>query len=244
MKYDKLPRIKIGDIYENNANQKYEVVSSRRVDVGNGRKNTKYKVRFVETGYEREVEQVEIKRGKIKDKMEKSVYGVGYMGNVKMVDHKNIYGIWSAMLERCYNKENKSYHAYGEKGVHVCERWHCFENFLNDIKNISGYDEELFNDGKLHLDKDKNQINSDAKVYSLETCEFLSFEENMKYTNHDNQKILCYGLSPSGEIFEIFGLTEFANSNSLQKTHISACIKGKSKSHKGWKFSVVKEELI
>lgn len=34
-----------------------------------------------------------------------------------------LYRTWCAMKERCYNKHNKSYKNYGEKGICVCEEW-------------------------------------------------------------------------------------------------------------------------
>lgn len=44
------------------------------------------------------------------------------------------YRIWRAMLERCENKNNKSYKDYGDRGVTVCERWReSFASFLEDI---------------------------------------------------------------------------------------------------------------
>ncbi|AZV43552.1 hypothetical protein BAOM_2943 [Peribacillus asahii] len=78
---------------------------------------------FQKTGYERVVEKVEIKRGKIKDRLEKSVFGIGILGDIKMVNFKREYTVWSGMLERCYDEKFHSYHRYGGRGVTVCERW-------------------------------------------------------------------------------------------------------------------------
>jgi hypothetical protein len=44
------------------------------------------------------------------------------------------YNTWSAMRQRCYNKNNPFYHCYGGRGITVCERWlNSFENFLSDL---------------------------------------------------------------------------------------------------------------
>lgn len=44
------------------------------------------------------------------------------------------YRSWTAMLNRCNNKNNESiYSFYGGRGITVCERWHSFENFLADM---------------------------------------------------------------------------------------------------------------
>lgn len=41
------------------------------------------------------------------------------------------YMIWAAMMARCYNCNNKNYEDYIH--IHVCDRWHDFENFLTDM---------------------------------------------------------------------------------------------------------------
>ncbi len=43
------------------------------------------------------------------------------------------YYAWSSMLSRCHNPKNNHYHLYGGRGIIVCERWHIFANFLEDM---------------------------------------------------------------------------------------------------------------
>lgn len=43
------------------------------------------------------------------------------------------YKSWCGMKERCYNKNNKKYKDYGCRGIIVCNRWHNFENFFEDM---------------------------------------------------------------------------------------------------------------
>lgn len=40
---------------------------------------------------------------------------------------------WYDMIYRCYNQKAKSYHNYGGRGIIVCKRWYCFENFYKDM---------------------------------------------------------------------------------------------------------------
>ena len=40
---------------------------------------------------------------------------------------------WTAMMARCYKPYSNRFYAYGAKGVSVCERWHNFSNFLEDL---------------------------------------------------------------------------------------------------------------
>jgi hypothetical protein len=230
----------IGQVFENNAGQKYIVL---KISGKNKSGNYKYKIRFLETGYEREVEKIEIKRGKIKDKLARSVFRVGYLGNVKMVEHKREYNVWSGMLERCYCPKSYAYNSYGGKGVKVCDRWLSFENFLNDIKLIDGYDEELFNKGLLYLDKDIKQQNKDIsqKIYSLETCRFVTFEENNNHRNYESRKKKFIAIAPDGTQYSVTGIKEFARKHNLAHQSIIRCLNGEQKSHKGWRFYMDKE---
>jgi len=44
------------------------------------------------------------------------------------------YRAWSDAKSRCYDKNNKVYHAYGGSGVRMCARWrNSFANFLADM---------------------------------------------------------------------------------------------------------------
>ena len=155
--------------FENNADQKYKVISIHDIK---SNKVKSYRIRFIETGYERIIEKVEIRRGKIKDKYEKSVLGMAWMGDVKMVNHKREYNIWYKMLERCYGKGSRAYSSYGGKGVTVDPKWFSFEAFVKDVPIVDGYDEGLFREGLLFLDKDMKQQGIRAKIYSKETCCF------------------------------------------------------------------------
>ncbi len=44
-----------------------------------------------------------------------------------------IYKVWDGMMSRCYNKKSISYKRYGGRGITVCERWHEFKFFLEDM---------------------------------------------------------------------------------------------------------------
>ena len=149
----------------------------------------------------------------------------------KDVLYKKTYKLWHNMMSRCYNKKHFAYKNYGAKGVKVCDNWLTYSGFINDIDLIEGWSEELFINGALSLDKDKN---GNSKIYSLRNCSFISKEENNKYK--PNQQRTMIAISPLGEIYEFTNQSEFARNHGLTQTSIADCLRGKCKTHKKWKF--------
>ena len=92
-------------------------------------------------------------------------------------NHK-VYQTWFHMIQRCYSekslKRNPTY-----KNCTVCNRWLRLSNFVEDFKLIDGYDEELFLNIKLELDKDIKS-NGKNKEYSLNNCMLVSHKKNTK----------------------------------------------------------------
>jgi len=44
-----------------------------------------------------------------------------------------IHNAWMSMINRCEDPKTRAYKDYGARGITVCERWHTFENFLEDM---------------------------------------------------------------------------------------------------------------
>lgn len=40
---------------------------------------------------------------------------------------------WRSMHQRCYDPNLQNYPNYGGRGITVCERWHSYANFLEDM---------------------------------------------------------------------------------------------------------------
>lgn len=53
-----------------------------------------------------------------------------------------LYRIWKSMHTRCKNKNSKSYHDYGERGISICQEWNDYLKFKEwSISN--GYRDDL-----------------------------------------------------------------------------------------------------
>lgn len=171
--------IKVGMVIKSNNCGYYEVLKKEK---------NKALIKFLNTGYERYAFLIAMTKGNVKDLLAPTLCNIGIIGigNYKTTIKNKAtkeYLIWKCMIERCYHKNDKSYYNYGEKGVIVDKRWHNFQNFCEDIQHLENYDKWKFNHG-WELDKDLKQKGVINKIYSKDTCIFLTSEE---------QNILAHG---------------------------------------------------
>ena len=177
--------LKAGDIYTNNQGYKFVLerkLSNQEVLDRGFKLESKYgysrywEIRFIVTGYRTIINSSSIFKGSIKDRFQGAVYDVGIIGNVDTSKYYREYFLWQHMLLRVYdNKYIAKSPSYGK--VKVSARWCMFENFLNDLPTLEGY--EHWKAGKdYQLDKDKYS-HEDNKRYSKETCCFISESENL-----------------------------------------------------------------
>lgn len=210
------------------------------IDVGN--KYGYYKVKFLKSGTIDEFRKDAIIKGEIRDKYVCSYLDIGIIGNIKTRGkNKKYYTIWRNMLNRCYNKNLPSANSYFGR-VFVCEKWLTFEKFMEDICLVDGWDKDLFDNGKIVLDKDKKQRFKNEKIYSLETCAWISSEENNKY--QDFQQNQFKAINKLGEIFYDYNITDFAKQHNLSRRQISAVLHGRYKTTQGWKFEFLDNDIV
>lgn len=90
--------------------------------------------------------------------------------------HK-LYRVYWAIRERCYNKNNKAYQYYGERGIKLCDDWLQYENFFSWALE-HGYKDGLQID---RIDTNKN--------YSPLNCRFVNSSTN-NYNKRNNILVL------------------------------------------------------
>ena len=186
---------------------------------------TRVKVKFLDTGYERYASTMHIRDGRVKDRTRPSVYGVGFLGangNYGSKSHPDAYSRWVDMLKRCYSKgATKKFPTYSE--CTVCNDWHNFQNFAE------WYYLNIPKDGKQY-DIDKDIKSSSAKIYSPESCLFVSHNENMIASHAKHYK----ANSPSGVTIEFYNMRQFCRDNELDSGSMSKLLSGKIDNYKGW----------
>lgn len=81
----------------------------------------------------------------VEHKLVSGVRNICYPGHVKTLysnyQHGHVmgrrpsrtYSSWNAMMARCYAPNHPFRYRYGDRGITVCERWHTFANFLEDM---------------------------------------------------------------------------------------------------------------
>ena len=150
-------------------------------------------IKFMETGT---IDTVDIKRilhDSLYDPYKKTLYGVACRGryhNNPLHSEKRV-DVWRKMIQRCYDPNCPSYKEYGAIGVRVCERWLCYEYYLEDLPFVKGFDNYINNYGSetYHLDKDLLQQNipKSQRIYSKDTCCFITTRENTQLMSKDNK---------------------------------------------------------
>lgn len=106
---------------------------------------------------------------------------------------------WHGMMGRCTKPTHHAYGRYGGAGVTVCERWHTFENFLEDMG---------LRPAGLSLDRINN-----AAGYYLTNCRWATAREqasnrrNNVFIEHEGERLtISQWARRAGLPVECFGL--------------------------------------
>ena len=167
-----MSKFEVGKIYSSNRYGDYCVIEKYTYG--------KYKIQFVQTGFVKTVTHATLLEGTVRDPYYPIYYGVAFTGDISTKNCQREFRIWRAMIGRCYDINNSNYCTYGSNGITVCDRWLCFENFLEDISTLDGYDKELFDKGKIELDKDIKYKGFGSKQYGPDSCMFVPAVDNFQ----------------------------------------------------------------
>lgn len=155
-------------------------------------------VRF-DSGYVTKTQRSSILKGTVRDKLFRSVCGVGChgVGKYDRVSHKIVYQTWVDMLKRTY-VEKKSHPSY--IGVTVCDEWHNFQNFAEWCYLQEFFDVKDKNGKRYEIDKDI--LVKGSKIYSPETCCFVPSEINCLFIRNKRFRgNLPIGVTKDGKCF-------------------------------------------
>lgn len=189
---------------------------------------TTAEIEFVLTGFKTIARKQNAIKGRVKDRFMPSVCGVGFYGvgpAKSKINSKStaVYECWSKMIKRCYcsiyHKTRPTY-----KDCEVCDEWKNFQVFAEWYKKNHPKDGLSY-----QLDKDK-LAGGIGKLYSPETCQFLTLEDNVEASQAKRFKFR----SPDGEIFDVFNISKFCREFGLNRGNMTSISLGKRRSHKGW----------
>lgn len=121
-----------------------------------------------------------------------------------------IYRAWCDMMARCYSKACRNFRYYGAKNVKVCERWHNFENFLEDM-------------GLPPKGMSLDRINPSGD-YEPNNCRWADQEtqnrnkRKTKYIEHDGKKLTI------GQLAKMYGLCDSVLRHRLRRNSIEVAL--------------------
>lgn len=184
--------------------------------------------------------------GSVCNPFRRDVYGVGIRCGIKTkVNGKTTkeYSLWNDMLRRCYSEKYlEKYPTY--QGCTVCERWHRFDLFLEDLPLIEGYELWINNSNPraIHLDKDIK--GGDKKIYSLETCMFIDQAENVRdavsrRTKQPNAKPVKGINQQTGEVVEFNSASEASRALEINVCGIIGCCNKRYKVSGGYTWEYI-----
>lgn len=169
---------RIGTVKKNNFGSLMEVIDY------NGSNDVL--VKFLEHGNLKHATWKDFINGKVGNPYDKLVSGVGFMGEGDAIASLNgkatmQYSTWYNMIKRCYDvKYHKKRPTY--VGCLVCKEWHNFQTFSK------WFDENYYEIDTERMCLDKDILVKGNKIYSPETCIFVSHNINCLFIKKKTER--------------------------------------------------------
>ena len=111
-----------------------------------------------------------------------------------------LYRRWTGIKARCYNKNDTTYYLYGAVGTTMCKEW---------LENFNSFKDWALENGfkkKLEIDKDIlcEKLGVYPKIYSPETCKWVTKKENMAQQERENTSKVVYQYNLQGELLNSY----------------------------------------
>jgi hypothetical protein len=132
--------------------------------------------------------------------------------------HKRFYSVWRNMMQRCLNQKHKDYKNYGGRGIKVCENWHKYENFEDDV-----YEDYFYFLSEKKEKPTLERVNNEDN-YCKENCRWATIKEQSNNRRIRNGT----GIEYFGEIKTI---AEWARNYGMKPVTLKARI-----GNYGWSF--------
>ena len=152
---------------------------------------------------------------------------------------QEINSLWNGMHQRVK-------HGVGYEDVTICERWYEFENFLDDVINIPGFQEWVdyrMGKSKVKIVLDKDYLHylatgeTHGTMYSPQHCCFITKELNEKISKLERHTpIVGVKKDQDGNIVDViqFNSLKEAKEQGWRSSSISNCLAGRHITHKGY----------
>lgn len=159
----------------------------------------------------------------------------------KTEDEIVLYRRWIGIKQRCYNKNDTAYYLYGNQGVTMCDEWlNSFEAF-KEWALLNGFKKEL------EIDKDIlcEELDIYPKIYSPETCKWVTRQENILQQNREKTSKIVYQYTLNGELLaEYKSISAAATKTNVHHRAIAGIAKRQKGTAGGFQWRFTREDSI
>ena len=149
--------------------------------------------------------------------------------------HHPLYSRWSSMKQRCENPNHPNYKLYGGRGIYICDEWHDFAKFRDDLIAL-GYDAN-----KPTMEQQMDRIDNDGPYasWNIRLVGHKVQAANRRKSTFEGPKKAVEAIAPDGSVVARFdSVTEasFWVGKTYIASAISGVLNGRYKSAYGYKW--------